>query len=214
MYIDGNLKGPYGETRKVSGLPTLLFTISSVIEDVRTCLTMDAKEPGDLIYILGTTGDELGAGEFYQMMGTVGLNVPTVDTATLFPMYMALHKAIKNGLVASAHTILRGGLGIHAALVAMAGERGLDMDLEKLPVSGSLSNVRRLYSESVGRFIVTVAPARRAAFEESLAGFPLENVGEVTDQTQFIVRSGDRILIDEPIRDLKARWTEPFGGLV
>jgi phosphoribosylformylglycinamidine synthase len=214
MYIDGNLKGPYGESRKVSGLPTLLFTVSSVVEDVRRCVTMDAKEPGDLVYIIGLTRDELGAGEFYQMMGAIGLNVPAVDTDTLFPMYEALHKAITRELAASAHAILRGGLGVHSALVAMAGEVGLDMDLNNLPVSGPLSNNRRLYSESAGRFIVTIAPENRAEFEEHLSDFPIGRVGEITHNPNFIVRSGDQILIDEPIRDLKARWMEPFGGLV
>jgi len=65
MYIDGNLEGPFGERRKVSGLPTILFTASSVIEDIRTCITMEAKCPGDLVYVLGETRDELGGSEYY-----------------------------------------------------------------------------------------------------------------------------------------------------
>jgi phosphoribosylformylglycinamidine synthase len=38
MYIDGNLEGPYGERRKVSGMPTLLFTVSSVIRILKNVL--------------------------------------------------------------------------------------------------------------------------------------------------------------------------------
>ena len=76
MYIDGNLEGPFGERRKVSGLPTLLFTVCSVIEDIARCVTMDAKFPGDLVYVLGETKNELGGSEYYQMMGSIGLNVP------------------------------------------------------------------------------------------------------------------------------------------
>jgi len=63
MYIDGDLEGPYGERRKRSGMPTLLFTVSSVIGDIRKCVTMDAKCPGDLVYVLGETKNELGGSE-------------------------------------------------------------------------------------------------------------------------------------------------------
>ncbi|MFC1821062.1 AIR synthase-related protein, partial [Thermodesulfobacteriota bacterium] len=110
MYIDGNLKGPYGERRKISGLPTLLFTASSVVEDVDRCITMDTKFPGDLIYLLGATRNELGGSEYYQMMGETGFNVPNVDVDEVWPLYLALHRAIQRELVASVHAISRGGL--------------------------------------------------------------------------------------------------------
>ena len=60
MYIDGNLEGPFGERRKVSGMPTLLFTISSVVKDIKKCITMDAKFSRDLVYVLGETKNEQG----------------------------------------------------------------------------------------------------------------------------------------------------------
>ena len=63
MYVDGNLEGYFGERHKVSGLETLQFTSTSVIEDVQRCVTMDAKMEGDLLYALGFTRNEL-AGSF------------------------------------------------------------------------------------------------------------------------------------------------------
>jgi len=133
MYIDGDLKGPYGEARKVSGLPNLLFTVTSVVEDVKRCLTMDAKTAGDLVYVLGETRDELGGGEYYQLLGQTGLNVPRLDTAVQGPLYAAFHLAMEQGLMASAHALSRGGLAVHLALVAMAGELGMEVDLHDVP---------------------------------------------------------------------------------
>ena len=118
MYIDGKVRGPFGERRKVSGLPTLLFTVCSVIDDVSKCVTMDVKFPEDLVYVVGKTSDELGASEFYQRMGHIGLNVPKVDAKELFPVYVKLARAIDDGLVASCHAIGRGGLAVHLALIA------------------------------------------------------------------------------------------------
>jgi phosphoribosylformylglycinamidine synthase len=111
MYIDGNLEGPYGERRKVSGKPALLFTVSSVVQDVNTCVSMDAKFPGDLVYVLGETRNELGGSEYYQLMEKIGLHVPTVEVNLVWPLYLALHRAIQEGLVASAHAVLKGGVG-------------------------------------------------------------------------------------------------------
>ncbi|NIR15176.1 MAG: phosphoribosylformylglycinamidine synthase, partial [Desulfobacterales bacterium] len=166
MYIDGNLEGPFGERRKVSGLPTLLFTVSGIIEDVGKSITMDAKIPGDLVYVLGETKNELGGSEYYQMMGEVGLHVPEVDANALWPLYLALHRAIQQGLLSSAHAVTRGGLGVHLTLVALGGELGMEARLGDVPCSNALTNSQILFSESAGRFIVTIDREKRGAFEE------------------------------------------------
>ncbi|MFC1495098.1 phosphoribosylformylglycinamidine synthase subunit PurS [Thermodesulfobacteriota bacterium] len=215
MYIDGNLEGPHGERRKVSGLPTLLFTVSSVIRDTEKCVTMDSKMPGDLVYILGETKDELGGSEYYQMMGELGLNVPKVNAGEFLPLYIKLHKAIENDLVASAHAIARGGLGMHLALVAMGGETGMDINLGDIPASGDLADSHMLYSESAGRFIVTVDPAKKEAFEELFSGLKIGLAGTVNESNLFTIkgRSGNGI-INEEINTLKESWKQTFGGLI
>jgi len=215
MYVDGNLEGPFGEKRKVSGKPTLLFTISSVIGDINTCITMDAKFPGDLIYVLGQTKDELGGSEYYQLMGEVGLNVPQVEAVEMPPLYVALSRAIRQGLVTSAHAVTRGGLGVHLALTAMAGELGMDLRLEEVPGGEGLSETRILYSESAGRFIVTINPDKQKAFEMVFRGVEIGLIGTVTGPPLFRVldRRG-ATLMEEDIRQLKTCWKKPFGGLV
>ncbi|RLB30621.1 MAG: phosphoribosylformylglycinamidine synthase, partial [Deltaproteobacteria bacterium] len=215
MYVDGNLEGPFGERRKVSGLPTFLFTVSSVVEDTEKCVTMDAKFPGDLVYVIGKTRNELGGSECYQMMGEVGLNVPRIEVEKLWPLYLALHEAIKEGLVASAHAVGRGGLGVHLAMVAMGGELGMDIDLEKVPGAKLLSPARLLYSESGGRIVVTVNPKNKEAFETIFAHLPVAMVGKTTAQPTFRISNHDSSpIIEESIFALKEYWKKPFGNLV
>ena len=72
MYVDGHLPGTYGEIHKVSALETLQFSAVSIISDIRKCVTMESKMPGDFIYILGITRDELGASEYYEHLGYTG----------------------------------------------------------------------------------------------------------------------------------------------
>jgi phosphoribosylformylglycinamidine synthase len=176
---------------------------------------MDVKAPGDLVCVMGETRDELGGGEFYQMLGEIGQNVPRVDPEPLVGLYRAFHTATKGGLLASAHAVTRGGLGLHLALTAMAGELGMDVDLDAIPASAPLSPSRLLYSESAGRFVVTVSSGNRSALEEIFSGLPFRVIGEVTEEPRFVVHAGGGgILMDEPVPELKSRWLKPFGGLV
>lgn len=215
MYIDGNLEGPYGERRKVSGKPALLFTVSSVVQDVKTCVTLDAKFPGDLVYVLGETMNELGGSEYYQLMEKIGLHVPKVDVGRVWPLYLALHQAIQAGLVSSAHAVAKGGLAVHLALVAMAGELGMDVHIGKAPSGPGLSPTQLLYSESAGRFVLTVAPARKEAFEKLFATMPVACIGEVTENARFRVQRGiGEVIIDEDVSDLKKAWNSRFGMLI
>jgi phosphoribosylformylglycinamidine (FGAM) synthase-like enzyme len=215
MYTDGEVKGSFGMTRKISGLPTLQFTATTVLEDVRECVTMDVKVPGDLVYVLGITGDELGASEYYQMMNWIGLNVPRVDAEKAIPLYRALYRAIKGGLVSSCHAVGRGGLGVHLALSAMGGNLGMDIDLGSVPVKRELTNTRLLYSESAGRFIVTIDPKKKEGLVDVMGELELGLVGRVTGSGILQVSGVDgENIIRERIGDLKDAWKEPFGGLI
>jgi threonine dehydrogenase-like Zn-dependent dehydrogenase len=92
---------------------------------------MDAKIPGDMIYILGLTRNEMGASEYYEHMGYTGLNVPRVRTEEFIHIYKGLQNAIEQGLTASVHGIYRGGLGNHLAMTAMGGNIGMIIDLDE-----------------------------------------------------------------------------------
>lgn len=212
MYVDGFLDGPFGERRKVSGLPTLLFTVSSVVEDIGKCVTMDAKIPGDLVYVLGETRNELGGSEYYQMFGEAGLRVPSVDINRFRPLYLRLHQAIREGLVASAHAVTRGGLSVHLALTAMAGEVGMELDLREIP-SDHLTDTEKLYSESAGRFVVTIAPSNKEIFENIFSGLEIGLIGTISASPLFrLVGSEGVHLLEEDVLKLKEVWKRPFGG--
>jgi len=215
MYVDGNLAGRYGETHKVSALETLQFSTISVIEDVTRCVTMDLKIAGDLVYILGTTRNELGGSEYYEHLGYIGRNVPEVRTAELVPLYRGLKSAIENELVASAHGIYRGGLAVHLAKVAIGGNLGLKAGLAQVPVTGIGRDDVIMFSESAGRFIVTIAPDNREEFEGLFKGQACACIGTVTKMPVVEIRGiHDKALIEIAVADLKAAWQKPFGQLI
>jgi phosphoribosylformylglycinamidine synthase len=215
MYVDGHLSGSYGEMQKVSALETLQFSATSVIKNVEKCVTLDCKVPGDLIYVLGTTKNELGASEYYELFGYLGLNVPKVKAKTFFPLYEALALAIDQELIASAHGIYRGGLGVHLAMKAMAGGLGMSINLHKVPMVEPMRDDQILFSESAGRFIVTVDPMKQNSFEALFSSLPYACVGKVTSNDKLVVCNGSsKKLISVLISDLKHHWKKSFGSLI
>jgi phosphoribosylformylglycinamidine synthase len=215
MYVDGNLEGEFGERHKVSALETLQFTGTSTIDDVRRCLTMDAKLAGDYVYVLGLTRNELAGSEYYDLLGYTGINVPQVSLEEVLPVYRALEEVTGAELAASVHGIYRGGLGVHLALVSMAGGLGLDVHLDRVPAVGVEREDTLLYSESPGRFVVTVAPEDRKAFEERFRDLPCACVGRVVARERLTVRDlSGKTLFSIGIRQLKSSWKKPFGTLI
>ena len=107
------------------------------------------------------------------MFGYTGLNIPMIDSHTVMPMSKKLATAIVKGLTASVHGIYRGGMATHLAFVAMTGNLGLEIDLGYVPTNNVDRNSHMLFSESGGRFIITVAPENRSGFEEIMNGFPV-----------------------------------------
>ena len=215
MYVDGNLTGRYGETHKVSALETLQFSTISVIEDVTRCVTMDVKMAGDLVYVLGSTRNELGGSEYYEHLGYIGRNVPEVRTAEFIPIYRNLKCAIENDVVASVHGIYRGGLAVHLAKVAMGGNLGLEVDLAQVPLRDVERDDVLLFSESAGRFIVTVDPVHREAFEDLFKGVAYGCIGTVTAETDFVVRGIEQgVIMTVSVADLKTAWNLTFGELI
>jgi phosphoribosylformylglycinamidine synthase len=215
MYVDGHLSGPYGETHKVSAPETLQFSAIGVVEDVEACITMDAKVPEDLVYVLGMTRDELGGSEYYEHLGYTGLQVPQVFPEQFAAIYRAVETAVRESLLASAHGIYRGGLGVHLAMVAMGGNLGLDVDLRQVPSDGNLRNDTLLFSESAGRFVVTVDPRNEKRFEALCHAIPFACVGHVSREAQLVIRglAGDPIL-RQPVAALKNAWKMRFGALI
>jgi phosphoribosylformylglycinamidine synthase len=189
--------------------PTLLVSSLAVIDDVEKCITMDVKFPGDLVYILGETKNEVSSSEYFAMMSErngkeyTEENIPTVDAKSAIKLYKALNKAIERGTVASAHALSVGGLGIGLAKVAIAGQLGVEVDLSKVPKQSDLDDDYILFSESQSRFIVTVAPDMKKKFETIMEGQRFARIGKVQEKGKgLIIKNANRLVLDFDIDEM------------
>jgi phosphoribosylformylglycinamidine synthase len=198
---------------KISIPPTLLFSVIGKVGDARKCVTMDAKRPGDLVYLLGVTRPEMGGSEYFAMKGFVGNGIPVVRIGENLKLYRALEKAIEEGLVASCHDASDGGLGVAIAETAFSGGLGIDVDLAKGAGEGIDRADQLLFSESAGRFVCTVNPKNAARFEALFAGLPAKRAGEVTGGERVLLRSGEKVLADASAEELKSAWQKTLAEI-
>ena len=73
---------------------------------------MDFKKEGDLIYIVGTTYNELGGSEYFRSMGYLGNDAPKVNPSQAKTTMDNLSKATDKRLVRARHDLSEGGLGV------------------------------------------------------------------------------------------------------
>jgi phosphoribosylformylglycinamidine synthase len=192
-----------GNAVKISAPPTLLASSIGVIPNVDRSISLAPKAVGDLVYLLGATKDECGAGEYYDHLGHLGNNVPETDSHQNLRLYKLYGRASRDKLIASAYALNHGGLGAALAKKAIAGQMGLDIDLSSL----GLRSDKALYSESTGRILVTVAPQNKEKFEKNFKGFEeTHHIGHVAHTDKLNIHN----TLDADIKALEEAYKAPL----
>ncbi|MFH1846483.1 MAG: phosphoribosylformylglycinamidine synthase subunit PurL [Candidatus Omnitrophota bacterium] len=203
-------------TETISIPPTLLISAISVVEDVRKTISLDVKKSGNLLYVLGTTFQEMGGSRYFQVKGEKSGFVPRVNPEKSKEIMKKLFEAIQAECVVSAHDCSEGGLGVCISEMLFAGGYGAEVSLDKVP---SEKDITRddviLFSESNSRFVVEVPADKKNEFENLLKGVEFGLAGEVKQQDELIIQGlKGQIVIKEKINTLKEQWKQPFRKLM
>ncbi len=202
------------ETEKgsISIPPTLLISAMAVMNNIEHAVTMDCKREDDLVYIIGTTLNELGGSQYYGVHGYVGNRVPKVDSKKGKKLMDTLGTVMENGLVKACHDLSEGGLGVAAAEMAFAGGLGMVIHLGQVPLGESINrDDYLLFSESNTRFLVEIAPKDRQQFENMMAGVDFAAIGKVTDKGRLeIYGINGATVLSAPVIELKEAWQRPL----
>jgi len=200
------------EGKTISIPHTLLISAVSVIEDVSRAVSMDFKRAGDLIYLVGTTQNELGGSEYFRSHGFIGNNVPEVNPHLAKELMDKLSVATEKGLVWACHDCSEGGIGVAVAEMAFAGGLGARVYLESVRLGEPIDRDDFiLFSESNSRFLVEVAPENQADFEKIMDGISLANIGQVTDgEVLEIYGVESRKILAASLGELKEAWQKPI----
>jgi phosphoribosylformylglycinamidine synthase II len=189
--------------------PTLLISAIGMVPDVRRCVTMDLKEPGNVLLLIGETREELGGSHYYLETGQTGGKVPQVDLARAPNIFHRLHEVIEAGLVRSCHDLSEGGLAVALAEMVFAGGIGADVTgLQKLKIADETA----LFSESATRFLVEVVPDMLAKVTALLGDdLPVQQIGQTCKEPRLrIAGASGEWIVWIGLDKLKDAWQRPL----
>jgi len=191
------------EHETVSIPSTLLISAVSIIPDIQKTVTMDFKQPNELIYLIGKTSHEFDA--------------PKVNPRFGKKIFQALHKAIKSSLVSACHDLSEGGLAIALAEMCLAGHVGVDVDLEKVPFTPHRlqpdANEIILFSESNTRFLCSVPKKHKEKFETLMKNLPYAQIGKTAfSDTMKIFGARDEQITNLKINTMQQVWQNSLSS--
>lgn len=196
--ISGNVS-LYNENNGQAIHPTPMVGMVGLIKDLKNLVKMAAQAAGDQVYLLGQTGDDYAGSELQKMLtGDIAGTVADFDLNHVHAMMQTLLSLMEDGKVASAHDLTEGGLGVALAETLFKTDLGMNLKLDLTK--------NQLFSETAGRFVVTVKKEDAAAFEAAL-GDDATLIGEVTNSHWLQVRLADGNL-NKNVADLEQLWKE------
>jgi phosphoribosylformylglycinamidine synthase len=197
--VSGNVS-LYNDTSGVSIYPSPVVGMVGVIEDIDQRLTAGFKKAGDVILLVGDTGEDLGGSEFQKvLMGELAGRPPRLDIGVEIRSHRAVLEAASRGLLQSCHDLSDGGLAVAVAESCIFGNIGAGCDEIDLRLGATVA----LFSESQSRFLVSARGEDAASFEALCAEIqvPARRIGAV---------GGDAITlgpgVEGSLEDARAAW--------
>jgi len=156
--------------------PTPTIGMVGLLEDVDTRMTLDFKEEGNIIYVLGEITNDINSSQYLCKLCEVEYSpAPHFELESEFALQQTVASLIKKGLVLSAHDISEGGLFVTLC------ESGFNRELGfSVITTGGIRKDASLFGEGQSRVVVSVALDKVKEFEASVKSIPFEKVGVVT----------------------------------
>ena len=201
----------YNESPDSAVYPTPTIGMVGLIEDIDHITPASFRNAGDLVYLIGETRAEIGGSEFLkECYGQISGDCPSLDLAQAQHTNHTVLQAIRRGLVRSCHDVADGGLAVALAECCII-DRERPLGIRAEVEFGDMRPEWFLFSESQSRFIISIDPAHKAAFEASMseAGLPLAQLGTV---------GGDRFKInariDLPLNQLSGIYYQTIENIM
>ncbi len=162
-----------------SVFPTPTIGMLGVMDDIATLMTSDFKQPGDLIYLIGESVNDIASSQYLASWHKIlAAPAPYFDLDKEYAMHQVIKQLIEHKVIQSAHDVSDGGLYI--TLVESALPNGLGFSVE---TDDAIRKDAFLFGEAQGRVVVSIAPDDQERFIEMMATSEVEfsMLGTVND---------------------------------
>ncbi|WP_251574207.1 phosphoribosylformylglycinamidine synthase subunit PurL [Limosilactobacillus agrestimuris] len=200
--ISGNVS-LYNENNGKAIHPTPMVGMVGLVKNIDRVIPMAAQTAGDQVYLIGKTGNDFAGSELQKMLtGEINGNLNSLDLDHIHNYMNRLLGEMQAGNVASAHDLSEGGLGVSLAEALFKTDLGMDLNLRHLSSA-------QLFSETPGRFVVTVPSEKVTEFEEAMSD-DATFIGKVTNSHWLEVHLTDAE-INQNVTELQKLWEEAIS---
>ena len=175
----------YNQTGDVAIYPTPVVGVLGVIDDVARRIPSGWQDPGNNIYLLGITRDELDGSAWADVIHNhLGGKPPVVDLQHEKALADLLLGASLQGLVASAADLSEAGLAQALTESVLRFQMGARVWINEIMERDGVDRTAALFSESTGRVLVSVGREDDVKFVGlcDARNIPVLRIG-VTDST-------------------------------
>ena len=158
--------------------PTPTIAMIGLIEDAKHVTTLGFKEKGHLIYMLGTSRDDISSSQYLvKLHGVEASPAPFFNLDEEKALQSQLNMLIRKDVIQSAHDVTEGGLFITLLESAMDNDLGFDMT-----TASEFREDAYLFGEAQSRIVITVSEEDDDDFIDLMMmnGFPFDLLGHVT----------------------------------
>ena len=172
----------YNQSPDGAVYPTPTIGMVGLLDNVQDKMTMDFKNAGDHIYIIGKITNDFNSSEYlHKIIGEEFTPAPYFDLQEELAVHSCILNQIKENLIVSAHDISEGGL--ITCLLESSFNRNLGFDVKQ-----SDSGIRAdafWFGEGQGRVVVTVKSGEKDKFEHFMKAqtVPFALLGSVSAET-------------------------------
>jgi phosphoribosylformylglycinamidine synthase subunit PurL len=177
----------YNQSPNGAVYPTPTIGMVGLLKSVQDKMTLDFKEAGDAIFLLGHSRNDINSSEYlHKVRGVEFSPAPYFEIEEEVGLQQKVVELINRRLIRSAHDVSEGGLFVTLAESAFPRELGFE-------VATGDAGIREdafWFGEAQSRVVVSVADPGLAEFRSALGGFPAAQLGVVTGG-QFRVNGKD-----------------------
>lgn len=157
--------------------PTPTIGMVGLLEDIQSIMTLDFKNEGDLIFLIGQSRNDIGSSEYVHKIKEIEFSpAPHFDLHEEFQLQEIIAKLISEKSVESVHDLSEGGLITALFEASFNRNLGFDVTQEK----NTIRSDAYWFGESQSRVLVSVKPEKAELFKKIINGFPFEQIGAVT----------------------------------
>jgi len=158
--------------------PTPTIGMVGLLEDVSNKMTLHFKAQGDIILLIGASGNDIASSQYLSKLQGVHFSpAPQFDIDEEFVLQQTLTGLISSGLISSAHDVSEGGLFITLLEAGFTHQLGFDV----VAADADIRKDGYWFGEKQSRVVVSVKKENLEAVKELLGNHPYEELGLVTD---------------------------------